>query len=54
MHLHTGVRFDFTQSIYDVSENVGNAPVAVTITNGTADQPIDITVMSIPDSAIGK
>ena len=55
-HLLTQVRVEFTQPLYNVSEDVGNAPVALTLTQGDAerDRDIMITVNSTDFNAIGK
>ena len=52
--MYVVIVFNFTLSLYVVDENVGDAPVAVTITSGSADRDIEITVISTPGSATGK
>lgn len=52
----TQVLVEFTQQLYSVSEDVGNAPVALNITQGNdnRDQPIVVTVNSADVTANGK
>ena len=54
-HLLTQVRVEFTQPLHPISEDVGNAPVALTLTQGDAkrDRDIVITVNSTDFNAIG-
>ena len=51
---HPEVVFNFTLTVYDVTEDVGDAPVEVTVTSGSADRDIEITVISIAGSAVCK
>ena len=51
---HAEVMINFTLPLYDVSEDVGDALVEVTLTSGSADRDIEITIISIAGSADGK
>ena len=46
--------FAFTQARYSVAENVGNAPVAVTVTSGVLDRIVALTVTTADLQAVGE
>ena len=45
---------NFTLLLYNVTEDVGNALVEVTVTSGSADRDIEITIISTAGSAMGE
>ena len=51
---HTGVIIGFDQTIYDVNEDVGQAFVVVEVRNGILRRPVEVTINTADDSALGE
>ena len=51
---HTGVIIGFDQAIYDVDEDAGQAFVVVEVLNGILRRPVEVTVNTADDSALGE
>ena len=52
--MHTGVIIGFDQVIYNVSEDAGPAFVVVEVRSGILRRPVEVTVNTTDDSALGE